>query len=114
MAESYEPKPGDRVRVVIEGRASSIDNNGVFRVSDLTPDSSYVIDPLDTTVVSVEKVEPLAEVFGPGDTVRYKLASDGYVYSIGHGGYFCHSTGVWKDDKEEVFTSKHFERVELR
>lgn len=111
MAENYEPKPGDRVRVVIEAEVDSVrPYRVVFAGRDDLP--GRYTEVLKSQIVSVEKVEPPVEVFEPGDTVRNKMVPD-FVYSIGHGGFYAHRTGHWYECKSE-FTSSDYERVELR
>lgn len=99
-------KVGDRVRVVIEGTAAEANENWLF-VADC--DISRASDG----VVSVEKIDPPVEVFGPGDMVRRKGRR--YVYSLGHDGYFDHTTGYYFNANidQEPFTSEAYERVNL-
>ena len=115
MSENYKPKKGDRVRVVLEGEATYCDTPG-FGVG--TGEYLNFIVPTREHVVSVEKVEPPVEVFGPGDTVRRKNTRPAYIYSLGHEGYFSHQVNYFREwssgTNNTEFTSKHYERLDLK
>lgn len=105
----YKPEVGDRVRVVYEGKVSSIDTLG-FTIEDEVP----VLDK-DPGLVSIEKVEPPVTTFGPGDVVQRKgsilkrlITDDGWV-AVGEGWSFpgTHMT------ERLAHTSEDYERVEL-
>jgi hypothetical protein len=110
MSDRYKPQAGDRVRVVLEGKVRKQPLNGQFIVGE-AGQANHII-PSAAHVVSVELVGPATppvEEFGPGDTVRAKVA--GYVYTIGSNGYYDHrARRVWTPT---TFTSEGYERVEL-
>ncbi|MDP9820505.1 hypothetical protein [Nocardioides massiliensis] len=107
MSEKYTPVEGDKVRVVLEGAVDCTVSLGFFVDADDV--RSFVANK---HVVSVEKIKPPVEVFGPGDTVRSKACRQ--LYSIGWGGYFVHATGKWRRELHLPFTSERYERVELK
>ena len=115
MSEKYMPVKGDRVRVVLEGEVTSEGRPGTFWISvaDRYGWDNH-INPEAEHVVSIEKIEPPVETFGPGDTVRHKRFQ-GLVYSIGRDGYYAHQAQVWRPGVPgDEFTSESYERVEFK
>src|SRR5690348_2997757 len=115
----YKPKKGDRVRVVLEGEVYHV-TEGRFGVSDDPSDGrGNIIYPDKGHAVSIEKIEPPVEVFGPGDVVRprnesyrhliYLLGANGYSFiDTAPGGHVFH-----KRDTARKFTSATYEKVDL-
>lgn len=99
-------KPGDRVRIVIEGEwvDEAPARYGIQETGRL-----YRSHADDT--VKIKKVEPPVETFKPGDVVRDKrndslwaVATDGYLRFGGEGYRVIQSDTM-------IFTSKNYERV---
>lgn len=106
----YRPEVGDRVRVVLEGEVRETTTE-TFVVGDGF--WSNVIHPDSEHLVSVEKVEPPVEVFGPGTVVRSKRS--GWAYTVGEGGFLSHELGRWVIHRlSNHFTSERYERIELK
>lgn len=112
MSEKYEPQAGDRVRVVLEGETNDVRKDGGFVLG-----INYII-PAGSTVVSIEKIEPPAHQFGPGDTIRHKTVRN-LIYTLGREGYLSHHHGsqwrpwsVYESDRG-VFTDRQYEKVDL-
>jgi hypothetical protein len=111
----YKPQVGDQVRVVVEGEVELVDGFG-FTVG---PQFPVIYEDDKDVLVSVEKIEPPVEVFGPGDVVR-RLVDRDYVYALGDNGYTnltLQHVYTYNDDlrsfNADDFTSKSFERVTL-
>lgn len=117
-------KVGDRVRVTFEGTVGEVlrlgDNNTVYGLGFVNQygNGSHTIFT-NQEGVTVEKVEPPVETFGPGDLVRSKvdggiraLASHGYV-RIPRGEFFRYDDGRRGAYSLKEFTSKNHERVEV-
>lgn len=121
MGEMNAIKHGDKVRVTLEGTALGPCENAV-RVAfagredgQLLPTAfeGNLIEAHEDYFVSIEKVEPPAEVFGPGDTIRYKGDPE-LIYSLGENGYFSHKRRVWTPTGTyDLFTSKRYEKIDL-
>lgn len=88
MADTYTPKHGDRVRVVMEGIVTTKgldDDEGDFGIGDGF--EMNFIHPVAPHVVEVTKLNDEAKQYGPGDVVyrrdfpaaQYALAADGWV-----------------------------------
>lgn len=109
----YKPANGERVRVVYEGEVSSSDDVG------FTVEGELPVLWEDQSLVSIEKIEPPVEVFGPGDVVRSKngtgtraLGKTGYIRLDREvGAFFAYGSEFAKSLSD--FTSKNYERVEL-
>src|SRR5690348_16498813 len=105
----YKPVKGDRVRVVLEGVVShdsgypNEDDDGIQLLIDGSPNDTLTIGHSDVNSdgCTIEKIEPLVEVFGPGDVVRprnesyrhliYLLGANGYSFmGTSHGGDVVH------------------------
>lgn len=107
MGEHYEPVNGDYVRVVIEGKAHN--------VAPLANDFSVGLNRFHVGrehIVSIEKIEPPAKVFGPGETVRHRRHAH-LVYSIGEDGYYAHHAREWRGGAYPGFSSGDYEPVRL-
>jgi hypothetical protein len=110
MGEKYQPVKGDRVRVVLEGEVGYVgdlffDVQGKGALNSISPDGDHV--------VSIEKLEPPVEVFGPGDVVRHQRIP-GLVYALGASGYFAVEAQAWRPgDYGKAFTSDRYEKVDL-
>lgn len=117
-------KVGDRVKVAIEGTVGEVlrlgDNNTVYGlgfVNQFGNGSHTVFTNQDD--VTVEKIEPPVETFGPGDVVRAKgirgvfesraLGRDGYLAFPG-GRFYRYGTDGFQASE---FTSDRYERVEI-
>ena len=101
-------KKGDRVRITIEGEVTAVSTNGDLIVDDY----HEIATAAPTGGITVEKVEPPVEVFGPGDVVRHK--TEKVLYTIGKNGFLNHRSGIlWESTTFEPFTSEHYERVSL-
>lgn len=111
----YKPQDGDRVRVVYEGVVGDADTLG-FLIREEGKDTVPFFFS-DAGLVSVEKIKPPAEVFGPGDVVRDKAT--GSLYSIGHDGYLSHQTHGFYEwypggaCRPNYFDSRGYEKVEI-
>lgn len=116
---STDIKRGDRVRVVIEDTVSRISANGtIYLENDVPGEGEMWVNPSDSNVVSVEKIEPPVEAFGPGDILRRKvdgshivLGVTGYTYLL-TGGHYPYGAGGGNRSLG-FFTSERFEKVEL-
>lgn len=102
-------RSGDRVRVTFEATVEYKKAFGGFVFKPVNGGNLVSLE--DTADLSIQKIEPPFEVFGPGDRVRHKNIPD-YQYTIGHGGYFDHVNNLWNVSKTK-FTSETYERVEL-
>ena len=104
-------KVGDRVKVTIEGdvnRVLGFDNGQELRIEvEGTDDFHYVY----TDSANIEKVEPEYEVFGVGETLRYKRDHK-YQFLVLRDGYVDLRNHIY-NGKSSAFTSEHYERVEL-
>lgn len=114
MAAGY--KKGDRVRVTLEATVTHpfTDDDAGLSVrfdDDVLGECTIGSSQVKRGEVSFEKIEPPAEVFGPGDVVRSKTT--GTVRTLGYGGWVNHATGNWYPDKNSRFTSGECERVDL-
>lgn len=111
--EKYRPVKGDRVRVVLEGEVVEALSSTTFTVGEAGTWENLINQEREH-VVSVEKIEPPVEVFGPGDTVRSRFYPN-LVYSIGDDGCYAHHAREWRPAGEDdsYFTSATHERVEL-
>lgn len=111
----YKPAKGDRVRVVFEGEVSYINNTGTLLDLWVSKDGE-MIGTLYSEHLSIEKIEPLVEVFKPGDVVRSKSIAR-FRYVIGRDGYFSFQGNDFREHDEDFmeqnFTSERYERVEL-
>lgn len=104
---SPQYKPGDRVKVTVEG----------FVFDKLHPnDHGLVVNGIYFTHSDirlnraiVEIIEPEPTVFGLGDRVKH-LDGPG-EYLIGRGGYFNLTTNVWFPS-DKAFTSDDYEKVD--
>lgn len=115
---AYKPQVGDRVRVVLEGEVSAT-GTGWFNLGGYVLDgkSATSIWPTRERTVSVEKIAPPVEVFGPGDVVRSKR--EGSYWQILDDGYV--RLGTFEPGRSYAavcsvgsrFTSADFERVSL-
>jgi hypothetical protein len=108
----YKPQVGNRYRVTFEG---DCEREGVVRLGEGWAFGGELLNK----AVSVEKIEPPVEVFGPGDVVR-RLVDRDYVYALGDNGYTnltLQHVYTYNDDlrsfNADDFTSKSFERVTL-
>lgn len=103
MGEVYKPSAGERVRVVYEGSVSDANHIG-FDIHEVP----FLYE--DASLVSIEKIEPPVETFGPGDTVRDKRDPE-FVFVIGRDGYLdMYNDGIWNEGTHP-FTSENYERV---
>lgn len=114
----YKPQKGDRVRVVVEGEITGTYREGQCFNIGHSPGGMYVT-PHTEHVVSVEKLEPPVEVFGPGDIVRPKDIGH-IVYMLGRNHYSYVYTGPGEGEvirarfyDTERFTSERYEKVNL-
>lgn len=107
MGEKYQPKKGDRVRVVLEGEVTR--GLGITDTFDLEGRYIYANG---YAVTSIEKIEPPVELFGPGDTVRGRAT--GRLFTLAATGYINHGRGDFTCSSTQKFTSLDFERVEIR
>lgn len=89
-------KPGDYVRITIEGPWYDDDYRTTEQIASIR---EYGAHPADT--VTVEKIEPPVEVFKPGDRLRYKGRWSGYEITVADRGYLQHFT----DGSVEFFTT---------
>lgn len=104
-------KPGDHVRITIEGPWH---DNEYQTTEQIAAIRKYAVYPNDT--VTVEKVEPPVETFGPGDLLRNKdnpdlviaVTLDGYTY-VGTVNPGLHVVGAGHTPA----TSQSWERVEI-
>lgn len=118
-------KKGDRVRVVIEGEVTSAADGGGFHF-DVGQAAGW-IHPDAPEVVSVEKIEPPVEVFGPGDVVR-SISQPDYVYLVRPNNRYIYLRTHHDHHDHDApnvlvgrefgpasfgFTSKYYERVDL-
>jgi hypothetical protein len=112
----YKPQEGDRVRVVLEGDVAYLCPGGGFMLASngIWPDQEHV--------VSVERIEPPVETFGPGDLLRSKRS--GGLRLLALGGYVVvRSTGFADGEflpygqspaiPAQDFTSKDWEKVDV-
>lgn len=99
-------KVGDRVRITLESEITYFDREG-----DWVDAANNTFRRNQKDVVSVEKLEPPVEVFGPGDVVRLK-ALPRYTFHIGRGGYLDRFHNSWRAGAAS-FTSEAYDRVEL-
>lgn len=114
-AEKYVPKVGDRVRVVLEGEVQGTMFSSFQVGSDAV---STISNHPSGGLISVEKVEPPVEVFGPGDVVRHKRTGGLYaipgepnkVLVLANGKY----QGRLLEYPSKNLTSENYERVELK
>lgn len=116
----HRPQVGDRVRVVLEADVSDVDGEGIEFDSD---EISLWIGPKARKdfVVSIEKIEPPVEVFGPGDVVRQRSHPGNikalYDESDGRCRWLqvtdSHYPAGYLSNSHSRFTSKHYERVNL-
>lgn len=118
----YKPQGGERVRVVLEGDVADDVNSIGFSLEQETG-GFFPIMWDDSSVVSIEKIEPPVEVFKPGDRVRSKAS--GAEFTLGEDGYLAHRNPArephysrWMDYRVTAtqpshFTSQKYERVEL-
>ena len=107
----YAPKVGDRVRVVLEGVVKEEINTFGIKMDN---DAGQWLAELyiDRPGVTVEKIEPPVETFGPGDVVRDRSIPK-YTYYIGRDGYLdIYNKGLWNEGGG-TFTSEHYEKVSL-
>lgn len=93
------PRPGDRVRVVIEGEARALNSTAwkpdEFIVGD-DGDTPNVISPSAAHVVSVEVLPPPEPQWEVGDVV---LAANGAVYSrFPEGRWYGFAGGPYESD----------------
>lgn len=105
MGSKYIPRTGETVRVVLEGRVTNV-TRGEFMVG------TNIVFPAAEHVVSIEKVEPPAVAFEPGQTVRHKVQPQ-FIYSIGRDGYYDHHAKRWWA-RHVDFTSADYELVDLK
>lgn len=96
----YQPKVGDRVRVVLEGEVTyKGDPSGMFDIDGKTP-----IAPGWGHVVSVEKVAPPLPTT-PGSVITFNRplgdVSDGLVYSLEPDGWRNTSRG-WEVGQSDM------------
>lgn len=111
---SYQPKKGDRVRIVIEGPWLYTDETDV----EYTARTKGIVVADDDTF-SIEKIEPPVTVFKSGDRIRRIGAGYepgmGYQVTLGDEGYLQHFTVGGSDYCEytgtEEFTSDFYELV---
>lgn len=112
-------KKGDRVRITFEGEADEY-LAGITYGTHEAGDRNFEVRSDEGDTVTIEKIEPPVEVFGPGDLLRtthdgppayYYLAENGYVRLVG-GGY-GNVTPFYEYDEGDVFTSKEYEKVDL-
>lgn len=114
----YKPVKGDRVRVVLEGTVDIGSAGYVTLIPDGRDAASIGLSRprMEEFNVSIEKIEPPVEVFGPGDVVRH-LGNKVSRYAIGHNGYFSFQGNDFREHDEsflqKTFTSKDYVRVEL-
>lgn len=111
MGEKYKPVAGDRVRVVLEGEVGP-DATGHFYVG--APGEGNSIKAEVGHVVSIEKIEPPVEVFGPGDVVR-PIGDPSNVFALGYRQYLAigkanGTARAWTYEGSE-FTSDEYELV---
>lgn len=113
MGEGWAPEVGDRVRVVLEGKAAALPGVAGPDDHDLFIEAGNDVHVVDVRhVVSIEKVEAPVEVFQPGDTVRN--LTTGVLYTIAFGEmYYNHSRRRVYSMGGLPFTSENHERVTL-
>jgi hypothetical protein len=107
-------KVGDRVRVTFEAEVVGEDWHPGACLCCRPKDGPKIRENyLDQPGVTVEVLEPPVEVFKPGDLVRHKHW--GSVYVIKKSGWVAVGGDrvAESDTPFELFTSKHYERVEL-
>lgn len=106
---STDYKIGDRVKVVIEGTVNRVLN--FDGTQELRIDADGLDNFVYTDSAKVEKVEPEAEVFGPGTVVRGRFSKKLRV--VTKRGILDARTGETTSDSLEDATSEYFERVEV-
>lgn len=105
-------KPGDYVRITIEGPWYDDDYRTTEQIASIREYEAYPADK-----VTVEKVEPPVEVFKPGDRLR-RTDFGGYEITLGTQGYLQHPPlsgesryTEYGADPDDFFNSKNFEKV---
>lgn len=106
---SRDIRKGDRVRVTFEATVADIGAK-YYWFGD-TPAAATGEVHKDTEGLSIEKIEPPVETFGPGDVVRHKKHRS-FRYTLGRGGYFSHQLLEWVSTATQ-FTSEDYELVIL-
>lgn len=113
MTTTYEPQPGDHVRVTLEGKITDVDGRGF----NLTAPDPYVIDgglrdlwfgPIRRAAmnVTVERVEPPVVSFCDRVGARVRHVSGHHEFIIGRGrqerpGILCvtgSDVGRWREE----------------
>lgn len=110
-------KVGDYIRIVIEGPwdgSGEVLDYGVQPREDER--TEWYANPGD--VVTIEKIDPPVETFGPGDLVRGRdggsvvaLGLDGF-FNLGSGEFFTYGQNGFYLTPEK-FTSRRFKRVSV-
>lgn len=110
-------KAGDRVRITIEGIADEVLAGESY--GEHPEPRGFDARSSEGDKVTIEKIEPPVEVFGPGDVVRPRAGMDHSVRVLGRDGYLLLWDGrFYKYDdrasgayKARDFTSRRWERV---
>ena len=94
----YQPREGDRVRVVLEGEVTFVSSNGAF---DLY---AAPVFPTSPAFVSVEKVAPPLPTT-PGSSISFKRSpgdiAHGVIYSLEPDGWRNTSCG-WEVGQKDM------------
>ena len=105
---------GDRVRVVIEGEITRITPYRAFYLDQKVYVSNHLVATAEEAgIVTIEVLERAVETFKPGDIVRSRMTPK-YTYALADEGYVDLYNGIWNESAFAVFTSDHYEKIEVQ